>query len=108
MSNTDIPTDSDIELNDGEAWHREILFELNAKARAKGAEYNYDFLEDAPQVSGDCRYTWSFPRPHRSSFTRSDSDSNVSTDSESLESSNKQTQFSNTRRIDYYILEPSC
>ena len=106
MSNTEIPTNSDIQLNDEEAWHKEILFELNAKARAKGAEYDYDFLEDAPRVSGDCKYTWSFPSPHRSNFTRRGSDSNVSTDSESLENSNKHTQFSNRRRIDYYILEP--
>jgi hypothetical protein len=107
MSNTVIPTDSDIELSDGEAWHKEILFEMNANARAKGAEYDYDFLEDAPRASAECRYAWRFPTPQSSSFTQSGSDSNVSTDSESLENSYKQKKFSSTRRIDYNIIAPS-
>ena len=105
MNNSEMPTssempiNSDIELNDEEAWHKEILFELYAKSRAKGAEYNYDFLEDAPGVSGDCRYVWNSPSPHRSSSTRRGS--NLSTDSDSLEISVKQTQFSN-RSFIYY------
>lgn len=107
MSNTIIPSDSDIQLSDGEAWHKEILSELNANARAKGAEYDYDFLEDAPRVSGESRYTWNFPRPHRSSLTQSGSNSNVSTDSESLENINEHILFSSKRRKEYYILAPS-